>query len=108
MKAIEFPEATGTAVGEGFHSLPVCMAETSIGCKLAISCWELTPEEIEMVKKTGHIYAMVLTSDGSLPPMAMSADRDSIFEDIKTKEEEQAENTNDTYNEPCQQSSSEN
>ncbi len=39
----------------------------------AVSCWELTPEELEEVKKTGRVYVEQLTFNRGITPLRVSA-----------------------------------
>ena len=40
-----------------------------------ITCWELTPEELETVKKTGKIWLSVLTFGQPLQPVLLTAEK---------------------------------
>jgi hypothetical protein len=47
--------------------------------KQCISCWELSPEEIEKVKRTGRIWLSVVSGQ-TQPPVWMSAEETVFFE----------------------------
>lgn len=38
------------------------------------SCWELSPEELEIISKTGRIYLSQLTFNKALQPVRLSLD----------------------------------
>lgn len=44
------------------------------------TCWELSPEELEIVKKTGKIWLSVLTFGQPLQPILLSAEKPDICE----------------------------
>jgi hypothetical protein len=44
-----------------------------------ITCWELSPEEIEEVKLTGKIYLNQLTFNQALQPVLIVADLSDLF-----------------------------
>ncbi|MBS4056529.1 MAG: hypothetical protein KGZ82_04340 [Bacteroidales bacterium] len=47
--------------------------------KQCISCWELSPEEIDKVKRTGRIWLSVM-SGKTQPPVWLSAEETVFFE----------------------------
>lgn len=79
MKGVEFPEQTtvyGKPKGwkeEDCYGLPVSQAfygnSDGNGVCCLISCWQLTPEEMEEVKRTGKIY-LSITGSG-MPPVSL-------------------------------------
>jgi hypothetical protein len=46
-----------------------------------ISCWELTPDEIEQVKQTGRIWLSI--SGGGMPPVALMAESPFIEKEVE-------------------------
>lgn len=81
MKGVSFPEQTtvfGKPEGwkdEDCYGLPVAQTyyRNSEGQPIPclVSCWELTPEDIVELQKTGRIY-LSITGTG-LPPVSLSA-----------------------------------
>jgi len=45
-----------------------------------ITCWQLTPEELEEVNKTGKVYLSQLTFNGPLQPVLLSPDLSILVE----------------------------
>lgn len=79
MKPIDFPEAN-VVYGEGQEGaipLPACREDGPRG--QAISCWELSDEEIEMIQKTRTVYISQLTFNNPLQPIYAAVDRDELF-----------------------------
>lgn len=82
MQGVKFPQQTtiyGKPAGwkdEDCYGLPVAQAyyfnseKGSVPC--LISCWELTPEELTEVQKTGKIY-LSITGTG-MPPVCLFAE----------------------------------
>lgn len=70
MKAITFPEQNSTFGAEGCFDLPVCKVSTPQGVE-HISCWQLSEEDLEIVKETGVIWLGVLNCQ---PPVFVSAE----------------------------------
>lgn len=75
MKPIEFAEQNtlATSPEPNIKPLPCCLIEGQV-----ISCWELTPEEIERVKETGKIYVSQL-SGKSIIPLFLTTDKHDLF-----------------------------
>lgn len=48
-----------------------------------LTCWELDPEELEIVKKTGKVWLSVLTFGQPLQPVLLSAVKPPIYEPNK-------------------------
>lgn len=70
MHPAEFPQVNkrlGAPKGcEGeVGALPVCTDGN-----VCVSCWELTPEELEIVKRTGKIFLFVFSGE-TQPPVAL-------------------------------------
>lgn len=73
MKPIEF-ESQNIIIGEGqpeYQPLPakVNQAEGSV-----LSCWKLTPEEIQRVVETGVVWVKQLTFNQDLQPVLVSTE----------------------------------
>lgn len=45
-----------------------------------VSCWELSPEEIELINQTGKVYVSQLTFNQPLQPLFVAVDKYEIFE----------------------------
>ena len=79
--AIAFPESNSslgpTEDGVGYI-LPVHQGSEVLGLSQIISCWKLTPEEVQEVAQTGKVWLRVL---GGHPPVAVQGD--SPFETVK-------------------------
>lgn len=45
-----------------------------------LTCWELTPEEIEQVKQTGKIWLSVLTFNKPLQPVLLATEKPEIYD----------------------------
>lgn len=75
MKPIEFEEQTNVATSNepNMESLPCCMLANQV-----ISCWELTPEEMERVNETGKIYVSILSGEYVFP-MFLTTDKNDLF-----------------------------
>lgn len=58
MKAVKTATTNGVLKGnsDNVFDLPVTNLTYSDGVPAVESCWELSPEEIEEVKRTGRIY----------------------------------------------------
>jgi hypothetical protein len=47
-----------------------------------VTCWELTPEEVEVVKQTGKIWLFVkLPPNQLLQPLYMTVDKNELLEE---------------------------
>lgn len=64
---IDCPEGTDP---EFCEPLPVYIGKLPEGHPIIISCWKITAEELEEVKKTGKIWTMVWGE--STPPIAIT------------------------------------
>lgn len=65
-----------------YLSLPAHKANTKEG--EVTTCWELSPEEIEVVRKTGRVYLQQLTFGNPLQALRMSTNvKDLITETTK-------------------------
>lgn len=75
MKPIEFEEQTNIATSNepNVEPLPCCLLDGQV-----ISCWELTPEEIERVKETGKVYVSI-ASGKYIIPMFLTTDKNDLF-----------------------------
>ena len=76
MKPIEFAEQNtlATSTAPNIEPLPCCvMADGQV-----ISCWELTPEEIDRIKETRKIYVSQL-SGGHVIPLFLTTDKHDLF-----------------------------
>lgn len=80
MKPIEFKDQT-CVIAENqdeYQNLPALVIPDN-GFNTVISCWELSPEELEKVKETGKIWVSVMAF-GALQPMILSSDPNELYE----------------------------
>lgn len=71
MKPIMFEEQNCTMVGEQCHDLPVVKVAAPRGVEY-VSCWQLTDEELELVKETKVIWLGCLNSQ---PPVFLEVEK---------------------------------
>lgn len=57
-----------------YQPLPVYRSEDG----QAISCWELTDEEIEKIKETKSIYLSIMTFGQLLQPVYLTVDKEEL------------------------------
>lgn len=77
MKPIKFPESNVT-FGENqpcFEPLPAFLAPNGI----VVSCWELSPAEIEKVRETGYIWLSQCTCNEPLQAVFMTAEKADVL-----------------------------
>lgn len=92
MKPIEFP-GTNCVYGkdqDNVEPLPVHKFDTGE----VLSCWELSPDEIEKVHQTGCIWLIVHTFNTSLPPVFITANKNDIIvenNDLNPQDKESVE-----------------
>jgi len=74
LKAIKFEGANIEFAKdqEQYNTLPACAVRDKQGT--VISCYELTDEEIEKLKKTKRIYLTLLTFNDPLQPQLLTVD----------------------------------
>lgn len=72
MNPITFPEANIIVAEDQEEYLPLPAFRTMNDMGMIISCWQLSPEEIEIVKQTGHIWLTNCTFNEDLQPVMMS------------------------------------
>lgn len=75
----KFPEVNFTYAEDQpeYQPLPVHHAQDQAGT--VTSCWELSEEEIEVVKQTGVIYLRMLTFGQPLQPVYLTVDKEELF-----------------------------
>lgn len=49
-------------------------------CGEIVTCWELSPEELERVRETGKIWLAVLTFNQPLQPLIISVDKPEPYD----------------------------
>ena len=76
MKPIKTEHSNAVFVKEGCLDLPGTEYKYDDGTPGVETCWELSPEELEQVKKTGRIFLYTLGS--SVPPMFLSTKSELI------------------------------
>lgn len=47
-----------------------------------VTCWELSPEEIKVVQKTGHIWLSMLTFNQPLQPVCLSTEKPEVYDPV--------------------------
>jgi len=67
MIAVDFEESNTTFTAQ--ECLPL-KAHADVNTGRIVSCWEASPDELEMIQRTGKIW---LTYYGGVPPTQMSA-----------------------------------
>jgi hypothetical protein len=74
MKAVEFPGVNVTFAKDQpeYTPLPALRVPSPLG--EVITCWELSDEELEQVKKTKRVYLSQLTFNNALQPIRMMTD----------------------------------
>jgi hypothetical protein len=78
MQPIKFPESNftfGAPVGwpeEKCSPLPVWKGEHLNGEPAIVSCWKLSPEELELIQRTGHVFLTVVGA--GTPPVSLSVE----------------------------------
>lgn len=86
MNPIKFPEANVT-FGENqpqFEPLPAFLATNGV----VVSCWQLSPEEIEKIRETGCIWLSQCTCNEPLQAVYMTADKSDVLRTEQSTEEE--------------------
>lgn len=78
MKPIEFPEQNNIATSddENVKPLPICISSDGFQ---AISCWEVTDEDIERIKQTKRIYLSQMNYGAPLYPVFITSDKSDLF-----------------------------
>ena len=85
MKPVKTDYANALYRKDGSLDLPGTAYRYDDGTPGVETCWELSPEELETVKKTGHIYLYTLGAD--VKPMLLTVESDL------TKKEKNDENS---------------
>jgi hypothetical protein len=57
---------------EDVGSLSIWRGEDRLGLPLLISCWKLTVEELEEIKRTGRVW--LIASAVTIPPVALQVE----------------------------------
>lgn len=80
MKAVDFPYKNVDIAKDQpeYNTLPALVLGDRNGT--VISCWELTDEEIEELKKTKRIYLSLWTFGQPLQPQRMAVNIDEFIE----------------------------
>ena len=72
MRPVLFPEANKVLEKPpGFTDEQCGDLEVFTDGNCCVSCWELNKEELEMINKTGRVYALIITGTGTQPPMSL-------------------------------------
>lgn len=79
MKAVEFAEQNTIFAADQpeYQPLPALRLGDPEGT--VISCWELSPEEIEHVQKTGKVWLSIWTFNRGYPPCAIVARKEEVI-----------------------------
>lgn len=79
MKPIKFPEQN-MVIAENqdeYQSLP---AFFNVGVNAeVVSCWELSPEELETIAKTGKLWISMTTFNKPLMPILPTVNKDEVI-----------------------------
>ncbi|MAE87233.1 MAG: hypothetical protein CMB80_31155 [Flammeovirgaceae bacterium] len=79
MKPIKFDEMNGTAAEDQPEYTPLPMYRNN---QQIISCWQLTPEELEKIAETGVIWMMLIQpGDALITPSLLRVDSPFVHED---------------------------
>lgn len=89
MTPIKFPEAN-IVIGKNqkeYESLPAWVDKTPIPDDAivgfnrgdVVSCWQLSPEEIEKVRETGCIWVNMLTFGLPVHPLFLTVDKNEVI-----------------------------
>lgn len=70
---VKFPEANTNYVAEGCLDLSAYKGEWPDGSPCIISCWQLTPAELDEVNRTSRVYLHILGH--AQPPVYLSPER---------------------------------
>lgn len=57
---------------------------------VVISCWQLSPEELAEVARTGRLWVSVLTFNRPLQPMRLDTDRPAIIDEEREEKRDLA------------------
>lgn len=75
MTLIEFPEQTTVIAKDQPEYLPFPAHMAGDAAGTIFACWKLSPEEIEVVRKTGVIWHSILTCNRPLQPQMLSVEK---------------------------------
>ncbi len=78
-KSVEFPYQNLVIAKDQpqYTPLPVCVLGEN---QSVVSCWEIPPEALEEVRKTGKIYIQVMTFGKPLLPLRVATDISDFIE----------------------------
>lgn len=79
MKPIKTEHSNVVFVKEGCLDLPGTAYKYADGTPGVETCWELSPEELEQVKKTGRVY--LYTVGEGVPPMFLSVKSELVLQE---------------------------
>lgn len=66
MNAIDFPEKTGTAGGEGYVDLPFHAAQLPSGSPVFLTCWQPTEADLAALNAGGVVWVWQLYAPDEL------------------------------------------
>lgn len=96
MKPIETKSTNAVYVLEGCHDLPVTKFESNIGVGVE-ACFEIEPDELEEIKRTGKVYLNILGN--SVPPVRVAATSALVDKDDENNHTEKISHTKKEYQE---------
>lgn len=79
MKPVKTDYSNALYRKKGCYDLPGTAYRCDDGTPGVETCWELSPEELEVVKKTGRIYLYTLGE--GIPPMLLTVESDLIIKE---------------------------
>lgn len=79
MKPVQFPEQNVTFAADQpeYRNLPAFKENNQPFT--VVSCWELSPEELEEVKRTGKVWVSTLTFGNPLQPLRVEAFKSEVL-----------------------------
>ncbi|RLF05999.1 MAG: hypothetical protein DRJ64_04960 [Thermoprotei archaeon] len=79
MEPVKFKEANAVFGGdqEEYKGLPAHVVKDATGS--VISCWELTPQEMQNIKRTGKIWVQQLAFGQELQPIFITTNKSDIY-----------------------------
>lgn len=79
MKPVEFPEQNVIFAKDQPEYLPLPAYKENGPQGQVISCWELTEDELEEIRRTGKIWLMTMTFNNPLQPILPAVFKSDVF-----------------------------
>lgn len=86
MKPIKFEGVNVTFGANQPEYLPLPAQRLPGDCGQIVTCWELSPEEIKQVQRTGKIYLSVLTFNNPLQPVLLTTEKPGRYKEENEQE----------------------